>query len=128
MHNRLAQSKLACNVALRSLCEGAALRNPQWYLMLIRLLMLMLDLHVLVFIALCFCVAGLLPRLAGTVQRGGGERSLLGCRLDHVPGFVCVTGSTFKDTLSYTLEISMFNIPVLPGKAASPSGVQPAFA
>jgi len=32
-------------------------------------------------------------------------------------------GSTFKDTLSYTLEISMFNISAPAGKAASPSGV-----
>ena len=32
-------------------------------------------------------------------------------------------GSTFKDTLSYTLEISMFNISAAAGKAACPSGV-----
>ncbi|KAL0053973.1 hypothetical protein WJX82_001877 [Trebouxia sp. C0006] len=33
-----------------------------------------------------------------------------------------VVGSTFKDTLSHTLEISMFNISAPAGKAASPSG------
>ncbi|KAL0021131.1 hypothetical protein WJX77_002577 [Trebouxia sp. C0004] len=33
-----------------------------------------------------------------------------------------VVGSAFKNTLSYTLEISMFNISASAGKAASPSG------